>query len=239
MKASSFTDFEAARRFVTCCLRFTTGVAARHARLASGWRAAPLPGGSRTRWIATRGFSSCHPPLQGLPWRNNPRYRRLRSRKPGWHECDPARVCYGHSQPCGELCHSHQRVSIRRAAQTRMIIASTVRWYNHDGAPLPISFEYFRLGQSSVIRCPTMAPLDSVKSKSCSAQPAHRIGQRLPVRSFRLCDNALHNRHVGPEGRGPTSRSRILSRQQAPTRRRQIGNGLCSQRERTRLQRGL
>ena len=63
-------DFEAARRFVTCCLRFTTGVAARHARLASGWRAAPLPGGSRTRWIATRGFSSCHPPLQGFAWRN-------------------------------------------------------------------------------------------------------------------------------------------------------------------------
>lgn len=28
------------------CLRFTTGVAAVHARLASGWRAAPLPGGS-------------------------------------------------------------------------------------------------------------------------------------------------------------------------------------------------
>ena len=71
MKASSFTDFEAARRFVTCRLRFTTGVTARHARLASGWRAAPLPGGSQTRWIATRGFSSCHPPLQGFPWRNN------------------------------------------------------------------------------------------------------------------------------------------------------------------------
>ena len=70
MKASSFTDFEAARRFVTCCLRFTTGVTARHARLASGWRAAPLPGGSRTRWIATRGFRSSHPPPQGFPWRN-------------------------------------------------------------------------------------------------------------------------------------------------------------------------
>ena len=78
MKASSFTDFEAARRFVTCCLRFTTGVAARHARLASGWRAAPLPGGSRTHWIATRGFRSSHPPPQGFPWRNN------RSAKPGW-----------------------------------------------------------------------------------------------------------------------------------------------------------
>jgi hypothetical protein len=28
------------------CLRFTSGVAAAHARLVSGWRAAPLPGGS-------------------------------------------------------------------------------------------------------------------------------------------------------------------------------------------------
>ena len=57
-------------RFTTgVAARFTTGVAARHARLASSWRAAPLPGGSRTRWTATRGFSSRHPPLQGLPWR--------------------------------------------------------------------------------------------------------------------------------------------------------------------------
>ena len=60
-KASSFYGFRGfLRRFITCCLRFTTGVAARHARLASGWQAAPLPGGSRTRWIATRGFSSIH-----------------------------------------------------------------------------------------------------------------------------------------------------------------------------------
>ena len=58
------------RRFITCCLRFTTGVAARHARLASGWLASPLPGGSRTRWTATRGFSSWRPPPQGFPWRN-------------------------------------------------------------------------------------------------------------------------------------------------------------------------
>ena len=71
MKASSLHRFRGfLRRFITCCLRFTTGVTARHARLASGWRAAPLPGGSRTRWIATRGFSSWHPPLQGLAWRN-------------------------------------------------------------------------------------------------------------------------------------------------------------------------
>ena len=70
-KASSLHRFRGLpRRFITCCLRFTTGVAARHARLASGRRAAPLPGGSRTRWTATRGFRSCHPPLQGLPWRN-------------------------------------------------------------------------------------------------------------------------------------------------------------------------
>ncbi len=71
MKASSIERFRGLpRRFITCCLRFTTGVAARHARLASGWPASPLPGGSRTRWVATRGFSSCHPPLQGLAWRN-------------------------------------------------------------------------------------------------------------------------------------------------------------------------
>ena len=72
MKASSIYRFRGfPRRFITCCLRFTTGVTARHARLASGWRAAPLPGGSRTRWIATRGFRSSHPPPQGFPWRNN------------------------------------------------------------------------------------------------------------------------------------------------------------------------
>ena len=71
MKASSLHRFRGfLRRFITCCLRFTTGVAARHARLASGWRAAPLPGGSRTRWTATRGFSSWRPPPQGFPWRN-------------------------------------------------------------------------------------------------------------------------------------------------------------------------
>ena len=62
MKASSFNDFKAAQRFITCCLRFTTGVAARRARLASGRRAAPLPGGrvggwrasGRVRWLFRR-----------------------------------------------------------------------------------------------------------------------------------------------------------------------------------------
>ena len=44
------------------CLRFTSDVAAAHARLASGWRAAPLPGGGRTLWIASKGFR-LHPIL--------------------------------------------------------------------------------------------------------------------------------------------------------------------------------
>ena len=71
MKASSIDRFRGLpRRFVTCCLRFTTRVAARHARLASGWPASPLPDGSRTRWVTTRGFRSWHPPLQGFAWRN-------------------------------------------------------------------------------------------------------------------------------------------------------------------------
>src|SRR5271167_15955 len=38
------------------CLRFTSDVTATHARLASGRRAAPLPGGRRTLWITSKGF---------------------------------------------------------------------------------------------------------------------------------------------------------------------------------------
>src|ERR1700760_651610 len=44
------------------CLRLTSGGTGSHARLASGWRAAPLPGGGRTLWIASKGFRS-HPIL--------------------------------------------------------------------------------------------------------------------------------------------------------------------------------
>src|SRR5208337_3320626 len=52
------------------CLRFTSNVAATHARLASGWRAAPLPGGRRTLWTAAKGFRSHFPPpFQDLPCR--------------------------------------------------------------------------------------------------------------------------------------------------------------------------
>src|ERR1700704_1340021 len=52
------------------CLRFTSDVAVSHARLASGWRAAPLPGGSRTLWIASKGFRlHFHSPFQDLSCR--------------------------------------------------------------------------------------------------------------------------------------------------------------------------
>ena len=52
------------------CLRFTSDVAATRARLASGWRAAPLPGGRRTLWTAAKGFRShFRPPFQDLPCR--------------------------------------------------------------------------------------------------------------------------------------------------------------------------
>ena len=46
--------------FSARCLRFTNAVAAARARLASGWRAPPLPGGRRTLWVALKGFRS-HP----------------------------------------------------------------------------------------------------------------------------------------------------------------------------------
>jgi hypothetical protein len=51
------------------CLRFTSVVADAHARLASGWRAAPLPGGCRTLWNAMEGFRLHHPPSQGFSCR--------------------------------------------------------------------------------------------------------------------------------------------------------------------------
>jgi hypothetical protein len=53
------------------CLRFKSGVAAAPARLASGWRAAPLPGGGRTLWTALKGFRlHRHPPFQDFACRN-------------------------------------------------------------------------------------------------------------------------------------------------------------------------
>jgi hypothetical protein len=47
------------RSFGTCCHTLHAWRCRTRARLASGWPARPLPGGSRTHWIATRGFSSC------------------------------------------------------------------------------------------------------------------------------------------------------------------------------------
>jgi len=46
------------RSFGTCCHTLHAWRCRTRARLASGWRAAPLPGGSRTLWTATKGFSS-------------------------------------------------------------------------------------------------------------------------------------------------------------------------------------
>ena len=52
------------------CLRFTSDVAVSHARLASGWRAAPLPGGGRTLWITSKGFRlHLHSPFQDFSCR--------------------------------------------------------------------------------------------------------------------------------------------------------------------------
>jgi len=50
------------RSFGTCCHTLHAWRCRTRARLASGWRAAPLPGGSRTLWTATKGFSSLSRP---------------------------------------------------------------------------------------------------------------------------------------------------------------------------------
>ena len=70
MKASSFVISRLRDASSPAVYASRRALPQRHARLASGWRAAPLPGGSRTRWIASRGFRSSHPPLQGFAWRN-------------------------------------------------------------------------------------------------------------------------------------------------------------------------
>jgi hypothetical protein len=65
-----FMNFGAqSRGLSTRCLRFTNDVATTHAKLASGRLAWPLPGGRRTLWITTKGFSSSHPPFLDLAWR--------------------------------------------------------------------------------------------------------------------------------------------------------------------------
>ena len=57
---SAFMISRLPQGFSTRCLRFTNAVAGAHARLASGWRAPPLPGGRRTLWVTMKGFRS-HP----------------------------------------------------------------------------------------------------------------------------------------------------------------------------------
>src|SRR5215213_5107491 len=62
------------------CLRFARDVAASRARFASGWRAAPLPGGNRTLWIASKGFRlhpSSFPGLRLSQGRNMPTFMNL------------------------------------------------------------------------------------------------------------------------------------------------------------------
>ena len=71
------------------CLRFTSDVAAAHARLASGWRAAPLPGGGRTLWIASKGFR-LHPILLS---RTSPVARVVYAKRPFAGPAAGSRLC--------------------------------------------------------------------------------------------------------------------------------------------------
>ena len=76
------------RSFGTCCPTLHAWRCRTRARLASGWPAKPLPRGSRTLWIAMRGFSSCSrssssPALLTLPdFAAGPSGRRLLRQSP-------------------------------------------------------------------------------------------------------------------------------------------------------------
>jgi hypothetical protein len=57
-KASAILHFGANPQLQHLLPYASRGRCRTRARLASGWQAAPLPGGSRTLWITTKGFSS-------------------------------------------------------------------------------------------------------------------------------------------------------------------------------------
>ena len=95
-------DFEASpQSFSTRCLRFTTAVAGAHARLASGWRAPPLPGGRQTLWITIKGFRSYPSSFPGLTLTQ------------GWSM--PSARSAGH-RPCWPTCRATPIVSPSRIA---------------------------------------------------------------------------------------------------------------------------
>jgi len=88
-----------AQGFSIRCLRFTSGVAAAHARLASGWRAAPLPGRGRTLWIASKGFRlHLHSPFQDFSCRKG----RLCEAAVCWTRSS-SRLCRPLYTPCRHL----------------------------------------------------------------------------------------------------------------------------------------
>ena len=104
------------------CLRFTNGVAAAHARLASGWRAAPLPGGGRTLWIASKGFR-LHPILLS---RTSPVARVVYAKRP----------FAGPEQVLAYLGRYTHRVALANSRLTRLAdgqVDFTWKDYRHHG----------------------------------------------------------------------------------------------------------
>jgi hypothetical protein len=128
------------------CLRFTSDVAVSHARLASGWRAAPLPGGGRTLWIASKGFRlHYHSPFQDLSCRKGSLCRKscgpeLRC---GWHPNStpgPLRGCFRPARRAGRRPFAYRRDARRRSAP----------FSSEPGSAAPRWAEYrdFRLARS-------------------------------------------------------------------------------------------
>ena len=154
--------------FSTRCLRFTSAVAAAHARLASGWRAPPLPGGRRTLWVTMKGFRSHPSSFPGLTLTQAGRMPdavlracRYRGQCPAQQEgggdlADRARGGQSASTPCS-ISSGRSMAGRRRAAAVRRrtapLVADLERWLREQRAK-PLALQRSRPGRSTT--CSTL-----------------------------------------------------------------------------------
>ena len=162
------------------CLRFTNAVADARARLASGRRAAPLPGGCRTRWITMKGFRLHPSPFPGLTLTlagamlgagstrsisHHP--RRLPGRR--WSELQPCSRSSAKSTAGIRLDASPSVGSIPRHCSTSSRSSLTARW------------------PGSARRARPSEPLCPV-----ALGGAHPLHHRRPARDVEQCGRARH-----------------------------------------------
>ena len=181
--------------FDTRCLRFKSSVAATHARLASGWRAPPLPGGRRTLWVAKKGFRLHPSSFPGLtltqvgPTRAGSSSSWPTSRpmpgaaRRGGDLADRARSGQAHRRPVRHRAR-HQWSERRRASAGAA---------GAERAP--------RRGAGSVAARATLPPVELIRGRRTDRLHAAPLGALRPIHRRRP--------HLSDQQRGRTRAARI------------------------------